>query len=81
MRFPSRERFRAYCIAKRRTYLRQLERRNPRAFYDLWRGELELATGRFEVIGASRDEITLLGHELRWLLLQDLHQSAPKRRS
>jgi len=74
MRFPSRERFRSYCIAKRRTYLRQLERRNPRAFYDLWRGELELATGRFEVGGASRDEITLLAHELRWLLLQDLHQ-------
>jgi hypothetical protein len=74
MRFPSRERFRSYCIAKRRTYLRQLERRSPRAFYDLWRGELELATGRFEVGGASPDEVTLLAHELRWLLMQDLHQ-------
>jgi hypothetical protein len=74
MRFPSRERFHSYCIAKRRTYLRQLERRSPRAFYDLWRGELELATGRFEVVGASRDEVAVLALELRWLLLQDLHQ-------
>lgn len=76
MRFPSRERFHRYCIAKRRTYLRQLERRSPRAFYDLWRGELELATGRFDVGKASRDEAAVLALELRWLLLHDLHTLA-----
>jgi hypothetical protein len=76
MRFPSRERFHRYCIAKRRTYLRQLERRSPRAFYDLWKGELELATGRFDVGPASRDEAAVLALELRWLLLHDLHQLA-----
>lgn len=74
MRFPSRERFQRYCIAKRRTYLRQLERRSIRAFYDLWRGEFELATGRFEVGRGSRDEGPVLALGLRWLLLQDLHQ-------
>lgn len=74
MRFPSRERFQRYCIAKRRTYLRQLERKSNRAFYDLWRGEYELATSRFEVGRGSRDESAVLAIGLRWLLLQDLHQ-------
>lgn len=75
MKFPSEERFLQYCISKRRTYLRQLfERRNPRGFYDLWQGELTLSRTRFEVRGIPRSRSRWLGRELRWLLLQDLHQ-------
>ena len=75
MRFPSQERFLQYCVSKRRTYLRVLfERRNPRGFFELWKGELDFSKSRFEVDGVAGREASGLGRELRWLLLQDLHQ-------
>src|SRR5215470_3688475 len=75
MRFPSRERFLQYCVSKRRTYLRVLfERRNPRGFFELWKGELDFSRSRFEVDDLGAGESAVLGRELRWLLLQDLHQ-------
>jgi DNA-binding NtrC family response regulator len=75
MRFPSEQRFLKYCVSKRRTYLRQLfERRHARGFFDLWQAELRLSQSRFEVDGLSSEQTTHLGSQLRWLLLQDLHQ-------
>ncbi len=75
MRFPSEQRFFKYCVSKRRTYLKQLfERRNVRGFFDLWQAELRLAESRFEVDGFSGEQTAKLGMQLRWLLLQDLHQ-------
>jgi Sigma-54 interaction domain len=75
MRFPSQERFLQYCVSKRRTYLRVLfERRNPRGFFELWKGEFDFSRSRFEVDGVRGTEASALGRELRWLLLQDLHQ-------
>lgn len=75
MRFPSQQRFLKYCVSKRRTYLKQLfERRNVRGFFDLWQAELKLSESRFEVDGLSSEQTTRLGSQLRWLLLQDLHQ-------
>lgn len=75
MRFPSEQRFLKYCVSKRRTYLKQLfERRQVRAFFDLWQAELRLTQSRFEVDGLSSEQTQRLGTQLRWLLLQDLHQ-------
>jgi len=75
MRFPSEQRFLKYCVSKRRTYLKQLfERRQVRAFFDLWQAELRLTQSRFEVDGLSSPQTLRLGAQLRWLLLQDLHQ-------
>lgn len=75
MRFPSEQRFLKYCVSKRRTYLKQLfERRQVRGFFDLWQAELRLSQSRFEVDGLSSQQTAKLGAQLRWLLLQDLHQ-------
>jgi DNA-binding NtrC family response regulator len=75
MRFPSEQRFLKYCVSKRRTYLKQLfERRLVRGFFDLWQAELRLSQSRFEVDGLSSQQTAKLGAQLRWLLLQDLHQ-------
>ena len=75
MRFPSEQRFLKYCVSKRRTYLKQLfERRQVRGFFDLWQAELRLSQSRFEVDGLSSQQTTRLGAQMRWLLLQDLHQ-------
>jgi DNA-binding NtrC family response regulator len=75
MRFPSEQRFLKYCVSKRRTYLKQLfERRQVRAFFDLWQAELRLAQSRFEIDGLSNQQTVRVGAQLRWLLLQDLHQ-------
>lgn len=75
MRFPSEQRFLKYCVSKRRTYLKQLfERRQVRGFFDLWQAELRLTQSRFEVDGLSNEQTARLGAQLRWLLLQDLHQ-------
>ncbi|HZR85020.1 MAG TPA: hypothetical protein VFD92_28250 [Candidatus Binatia bacterium] len=75
MRFASRERFLQYCVSKRRTYLRVLfERKNPRGFFELWKSELDFARSRFEIDGAPAGAAPALGWELRWLLVQDLHQ-------
>lgn len=75
MRFPSEQRFLKYCVSKRRTYLKQLfERRQVRGFFDLWQAELRLTQSRFEVDGLSSEQTARLGAQLRWLLLQDLHQ-------
>ena len=74
MRFHDPERFEKYCIAKRRTYLRQLAGRpNPRRFFDLWRGEFDLASKRFHVGGLSESATSELARGLRWLLLSDLY--------
>jgi hypothetical protein len=75
MRFASQERFLQYCVSKRRTYLRVLfERRNPRGFFELWKSELDFSRSRFEVDAAPGARPAALGRQLRWLLLQDLHQ-------
>jgi len=75
MRFPTEQRFLKYCVSKRRTYLKQLfERRNVRGFFDLWQAELRLSQSRFEVDSLSSEQTAKLGAQLRWLLLQDLHQ-------
>jgi hypothetical protein len=75
MRFPSEQRFLKYCVSKRRTYLKQLfERRQVRGFFDLWQAELRLSQSPFEVDGLSSQQTSHLGAQLRWLLLQDLHQ-------
>jgi len=75
MRFPSEQRFLKYCVSKRRTYLKQLfERRQVRGFFDLWQAELRLSQSRFEIDGLSSQQTTRLGAQMRWLLLQDLHQ-------
>jgi hypothetical protein len=75
MRFPSEQRFLKYCVSKRRTYLKQLfERRQVRAFFDLWQAELRVAQSPFEVDGLPREQTAHLGVQMRWLLLQDLHQ-------
>ena len=75
MRFPSEQRFLKYCVSKRRTYLKQLfERRQVRAFFDLWQAELRLAQSRFEIDGLPSEQTAGLGVQMRWLLLQDLHQ-------
>ncbi|HEY8516847.1 MAG TPA: hypothetical protein VIS07_15165 [Candidatus Binatia bacterium] len=75
MRFPSEQRFLKYCVSKRRTYLKQLfERRHARGFFDLWHAELRLSESRFEIDGLSSEQTTHLGSQMRWLLLQDLHQ-------
>ena len=75
MRFPSEQRFLKYCVSKRRTYLKQLfERRQVRGFFDLWQAELRLAQSRFEIDGLPSEHTARLGVQMRWLLLQDLHQ-------
>ena len=75
MRFPSVERFHQYCTSKRRAYLRQFfERRSARGFIDLWRSEYEFAQSRFEIDVMAAEGTALLGRDIRWLLLQDLHQ-------
>jgi hypothetical protein len=75
MRFPSEQRFLKYCVSKRRTYLKQLfERRNVRGFFDLWQAELRLSQSRFEVDALSGEQTAKLGAQMRWLLVQDLHQ-------
>ena len=75
MRFPSEQRFLKYCVSKRRTYLKQLfERRQVRAFFDLWQAELRLSQSPFEIDGLSNEQTARLGTQMRWLLLQDLHQ-------
>lgn len=75
MRFPSEQRFLKYCVSKRRTYLKQLfERRQVRGFFDLWQAELRLAQSRFEIDGLTNQQTARVGTQLRWLLLQDLHQ-------
>jgi len=75
MRFPSEQRFLKYCVSKRRTYLKQLfERRQVRSFFDLWQGELRLAQSPFEIDGLASEHAARLGVQMRWLLLQDLHQ-------
>ncbi len=77
MRFHDPERFEKYCIAKRRTYLRQLAGRpNPRGFFDLWRGEFELTSRRFQIGGVSESETSEVARGLRWLLLSDLYAFA-----
>lgn len=74
MRFHDSERFEKYCIAKRRAYLRQLAGRpNPSRFFDLWRGEFDLASRRFHVGGLSESATAELARSLRWLLLSDLY--------
>jgi hypothetical protein len=74
MRFHNPERFEKYCIAKRRTYLRQLAGRpNPRRFFDLWRGEFELASNRFQIGGVAESATGEIARSLRWLLLSDLY--------
>ncbi|MBY0274011.1 hypothetical protein K2Z84_01625 [Candidatus Binatia bacterium] len=75
MRFPSEQRFLKYCVSKRRTYLKQLfERRQVRSFFDLWQAELRLAQSPFEIDGLPSEQTARLGIQMRWLLLQDLHQ-------
>lgn len=75
MRFPSEQRFLKYCVSKRRTYLKQLfERRQVRAFFDLWQAELRLSQSPFEIDGLPNEQTARLGAQMRWLLLQDLHQ-------
>lgn len=75
MRFPSEQRFLKYCVSKRRTYLKQLfERRQVRAFFDLWQAELRLSQSPFEIDGLPSEQTARLGTQMRWLLLQDLHQ-------
>lgn len=77
MHFHDPERFEKYCIAKRRTYLRQLAGRpNPGRFFDLWRGEFELATKRFQIGGLSESATIERAQGLRWLLLSDLYAFA-----
>lgn len=76
MRFPSQDRFLQYCVSKRRTHLRVLlERRNPRAFFELWKGQYDFAGSAFSIDGLSPIQARLLGRALRWLLLQELHQT------
>lgn len=75
MRFPSEQRFLKYCVSKRRTYLKQLfERRQVRSFFDLWQAELRLSQSPFEIDGLPNEQTARLGAQMRWLLLQDLHQ-------
>lgn len=75
MRFPSEQRFLKYCVSKRRTYLKQLfERRQVRSFFDLWQAELRLSQSPFEIDGLPSEQTARLGVQMRWLLLQDLHQ-------
>lgn len=74
MRFHDPERFEKYCVAKRRTCLRQLAGKpNLGRFFDLWRGEFDLSRGRFQVGGLPERELRRTARELRWLLLSDLH--------
>lgn len=74
MRFHDPERFEKYCVAKRRTCLRQLAGKpNHGRFFDLWRGEFDLSRGRFRIGGLPEKELRRAARELRWLLLSDLH--------